>query len=844
VSTLFGRDAEIKELAGLIGKAETTGQAVLIIGEPGIGKTALLDAAGDLARATGFRVLSATGVESETQFPFAGLHQLLRPVLGTTDRIAAGRRRALLAAFGLADGPSPEFYLIAMAVVAVVGAVAAASPVAVLIDDVQWLDPQTQEVLAFLARQAGRHRLLIVGAARASHTGPYLAAGLTRLEVSGVTEAAADEILRVKSGLDSVADRMRIMRQARGNPLALLELPAARTAASRGLADDEQPPLTARLESAFAGRLAELPAPTRDAVLVAAADPVNALAEILAAAARLHGSPLAGDALGPAVAAGLVSVDSGQLSFRHPLVRSGVLQAETLARRQAAHAALAAVLDGEPYRRTWHRAQSIVGPDDEIADELEANVAVALRRGAVMSAIAGLQRSAQLTRSSATRGHRLLMAAEHAFGLGRTDLVDELVKAAARTELTELDWARSQWLREIFSDGVPGDATRVLELCGISRQALHAGDRDLALNLLLGAALRCWWADTGAMARTEVTATAAEVGGPADMDGGDPRYVAALAVADPVPQCAVVLDLLSGFAAADVADGDTLRLLGMAAHAVGDTVRSVDFLSLAESLLREEGRLGLLSQVLSMQVIDWLVLGDWRRSAAAAEEGERLAKETGQPIWRAGTLVCDALTSAFRGDVRQAFAHAAEVEFLSSRQRLNDLLSCVQLAKGAALVTTGQYAAAYPELRRLFEPSDPSFHQRERFGGVMFLADAAAEAGERDDARDVIAGLEAVAVMAPSPVLLVHLRYARAVLADPAAAPAAYAELMAADYTRWPWARARAELAYGSWLWRERGGAEALGPLRKAEAGFVRIGAVSWAARARRERARALARNR
>ena len=348
---------------------------------------------------------------------------------------------------------------------------------------------------------AGRHRLLIVGAARIGHSGPYLAAGLARLDVLGVNEAAADQILRVTAGLDSAADRLRVMRQAQGNPLALLELPAARTAAARGLADDEQPALTARLESAFAGRLAELPAPTRDAVLVAAVDPVNALDEILAAAASLHGSALAGDVLRPAAEAGLVRVGEGQLSFRHPLVRSGVLQAETLARRQAAHAALASVLDDEPYRRTWHRAQSIVGPDDEVADELEANVAVALRRGALLSAIADLQRSAQLTRSSATRGHRLLTAAEHAFGLGRTDLVDELVKAASRTELTELDWARSQWLREIFSDGIPGDATRVLELCGISRQALHAGDRDLALNLLLGAALRCWWADTGPAAR-------------------------------------------------------------------------------------------------------------------------------------------------------------------------------------------------------------------------------------------------------------------------------------------------------------------------------------------------------
>ena len=276
------------------------------------------------------------------------------------------------------------------------------------------------------------------------------------------------------------------------------------------------------------------------------------------------------------------------------------------------------------------------------------------------------------------------------------------MKAASRTELTELDWARIQWLREIFSDGVPGDTTRVSELCAVARQALRAGDRDLALNLLLGAALRCWWADTGPAARRLVTAALGEVSHAA----GDPRCIAALAVAEPVLQCGAVMDLLSGFAVTDVHDGDALRLLGMAAHAIGDTVRSVDYLSRAEAVLRDQGRLGLLSQVLSMQVIDSLELGDWVRAAAAAEEGKRLAEETGQPIWRAGTLVCDAMNSAFRGDVRQAFAHAAEVEFLSARQRLNDLLSCVQLVRGAALVATEQHAAAYAQLRRLFEPSD------------------------------------------------------------------------------------------------------------------------------------------
>jgi tetratricopeptide (TPR) repeat protein len=833
---LIGRDREVGALTELIGKATKAGQALVVIGDPGIGKSALLGAAQDAARAAGFGVLTTTGVESEAQLPFAGLHQILRPVLRSASELRPAHNTALQAAFGLAEGRRPELFQIALAAVNLLAAVAAKQPVAILLDDVQWLDQQSQEVLAFMARRAGPYPIVIVGVVRTGHPGPFLAAGLPELVIRGVEEAAADDILRLVAGVLKPADRLRIRQQAQGNPLALLELPAS-WAGSAPPADWQQPALSARLERAFAGRFAELPAATRDGVLIAAADPVDDLDEILAAASQFSGSPIGPGAFGPAADVGLLSIHDGRLHFRHPLVRSGVLQSETMTRRLAAHAALAAVLADEPYRRTWHRAQSIVGPDDQIADELEENVTLALGRGAVMSAIVGLQRSAQLTSSPARRGHRLLIAAEHAFGLGRADLVNQLVTAAARLDLSELDYARMQWLQEIFNDGVPGDATRVLELCAIARQSVQAGDRDLALNLLLGAALRCWWADTGPAARARVVEATRELTDAA----GDPRYVAALAVAEPVLECAAVMDLLSRFVPGEITDGDALRLLGMAAHAIGDTVRSVDFLGRAEALLREQGRLGLLSHVLSMQVIDRLELGDWDRASAAAAEGQQLARETGQPIWRTGTLVCDAMDNAFRGHTDLAFTYAAEVEMAASRQRLNDLLSCVQLVRGAALSNAGRYDAAYPQLRRLFEPSDPSFHQRQRFGGVMFLADAAAETGEREAARQLIAGLEEVAASTPSPVLHVHLRYARAVLADDASAPALYAELMSQDLTRWPWAKARAELAYGTWLRRRRRDAESVGVLTSALDAFDRIGATVWADRARAGMTAALA---
>ncbi len=326
-------------------------------------------------------------------------------------------------------------------------------------------------------------------------------------------------------------------------------------------------------------------------------DNADDLPEILAGASALAGQPVTVAALEAAMAAGLLQFDDLHVHFRHPLVRSGVLQLETVTRRYAANAALAEVLAGEPYRRTWHRAQSVSGQNDQVADELEAAHVVSLRRGSATEAIWALERSAQLTTDPARRGRRLLLAAEHAFGLGRADLVDQLLTRAARTSLSRLDHARMAWLREIFNDGVPGDADRVLALCDLALEAIGASESGLALNLLRGAALRCWWADTGPAARARVTEVAHLIGDGAD----DPRYAAVLAVADPVLQGQEVTQILDGVVLETLADPGALWLLGQAAHAIGDLVRAADFLSRAETKLRQHGRLGLLSQVLADQ---------------------------------------------------------------------------------------------------------------------------------------------------------------------------------------------------------------------------------------------------
>ncbi|NUR28303.1 MAG: AAA family ATPase, partial [Catenulispora sp.] len=471
---MFGRDPEVGALAAYVqGVVAGEGGAVVVVGDAGIGKSALLEQVRQNARARGCLVLTTTGVEPETELPFAALHQLLRPVLPEVSVLPDVQRDALLSAFGLCEGQRPDPALICIAVVNLLTILGRRRPLVVVADDVQWFDPQSHETFAVLARRAGEGRVAVFAAMRSGHAGALLSGGITRLFVEGVDEEAAGAILHAYAPGLSAADGQRVLADARGNPLALLELPATVEGRAWPGPDGTPPSLTVRLERAFAGRLAELAAPSRDVVLVAACASVDRVDEIFAAAAVLGGTPVDEKVLEPAVAAGLMFTDGLRVEFRHPLVRSGVLQSEGVARRLAAHAAIAEVA-GDAYRKVWHRAQSLTGRDDETADALEANVEVALGRGAVMSAIQALERAAQLTSRPDRRGRRLLMAAEHAFGLGNQELVARLTDAAGRLELSELDTARLEWLREIFNDGTPGDAVRVQQLCDIAHRAASA----------------------------------------------------------------------------------------------------------------------------------------------------------------------------------------------------------------------------------------------------------------------------------------------------------------------------------------------------------------------------------
>ena len=827
-----GRLTELERLDELMTGIEDNGHAVVINGDAGIGKSSLLREAVGLARQRDLRVLEVTGVESESGLPYAGLHRLLTPLLGEVDRLPDAQRHALLTAIGIDDGQPPQLFLVALATLTLLTESAAERPVVAVVDDLQWLDAPTSEALAFVARRVSADPILVIGTIRNGHPAPWWQGGLDEMELLGLDDAESRDLLGATGADLGVSDRALILEQAAGNPLALVELPGVRSAVARRTeVGSAYLPLSSRLERAFASRLPELPAPTRAALLVAALDHEDDLGEILAATAVLTGAAASPSVFDPAAQLGLLRFDERHITFRHPLVRSGIVQAESTERRQYAHAALAEVLGDQPYRRTWHRSLATVGPDDELADELEASHVESLRRGWVAAAITALERAAELTTDSSRRGRRLLLAAEVGFGLGRADLVDRLVAAAERTELSELDRARVEWLREIFNDGIPGDAGRVMELCAVAERSAGAGETDLALNLLLGAALRCWWADPGPMARARV----AEVTSSLTRTRSDPRHIAALAVSEPVLRGAEVIERLLAIQIETVVDPDELRALGMASHAVGAQVQAAEFLDRAETRLRAQGRLGLLPHVLGMQGAIRIDLGDWSRAAAASEEGRLVATDTGQPVWSTGTLVNDARVSGLRGDVDRALDLAAQADHSPTLRALNDFLACAQQARGFAYITSGRYAEAYDALARIFDPTEPCHHHREQLCAVMFLAEAAVHCGRVEDARKILAEMERLAEITPSPALQVNLLYARPVLADDHEAEELYRAALAADLSRWPWHRARIQLAYGTWLRRQRRVAESREPLRSSLAAFEVIGARTWADQARTE---------
>ncbi|MDS0132199.1 MULTISPECIES: AAA family ATPase [unclassified Amycolatopsis] len=819
---LTGRDTELKELGELVDGPEDR-SGVLIRGEAGIGKSALVASTAAAASVAGLRVLRTTGAEAERNLAYAGLHQLLHPVRAGVAELPAPQRDALQTALGLASGAKPSAYLVGLAVLTLLAEEAAAKPLLLVAEDVHWLDRASADVLAFVARRIETEPIVLVATLRDGAESPLLSAGLTSMVLERLPADAAAEVLDSVAPRLAPAVRTRLLAEAAGLPLALTELPAA-VASLDGV--DPVLPLTERLERTFTARVAALPEATRTALLVAALNETTSLAETLAATDALLGTGTTAAAdpaiLAPAVEARLIELSAGAVTFRHPLMRSAIPASATPLDRRNAHLALVEALRDQPDRRAWHQAAATAGPDETVAGELERTAERARFRGGAAAAIAALEQAARLSPDAGDRTDRLLLAAELAVESGRRETAERLVHAASPADPRRR--ATAGRLLSEFEDGVREDPARVAELARTAASVAEDGQHDAAMRILWSAAMRCFWTEPGPEARKALLDVADRL----PIPDGDPRIVAVSAYVAPFERGEAVLGHLRELVAKTGADPEVDRYLGSAALQVGAFDLAARFSAAAAPGLRAQGRLGLLPRALAVQAWSRVRLGDLAGAVPAAAEAVRFARETGQPFMAGLATAVQAEIAALRGEHKQAKTLADEAERAGLAAGARPVLATVQLTRGLAGLSEGRFEDAFADLRRLLDPADPAYQLALRTYCVAELTEAAVRAGRTAELREVVTGLECLDT--PSPALHIGLRYARAVL-DPS--DELFAEAL--DSAGWPAERGRVHLAYGEWLRRQRRVVESRTHLRTARKTFDALGMAAWADRARRE---------
>jgi DNA-binding CsgD family transcriptional regulator len=817
------------------------GTALVIWGDAGSGKSALLAEAGRLAEEEGRLVLRATGVESEATMPFAGLYQLLGPTLDGVDRLPEGQRQALLDAFG-STGESPEVFFVALATLHLLGDLAARQHIAALVDDSQWLDAPSLDVLRFVARRIEADPVTLVASCRTGFEGELAVSEAREIELRGLDTKHAADLLDARFPGLSPQTRQQVLELAEGNPLALIELPPVleKTPLEPGM---DWLPLTSRLERAFAVRMLDLPTTTQWMLFVLALDDRPSASEVLAAAAKIVRAPVTIADLAPAEAERLVVVDGLALRFRHPLMRSAVRGAATTAQRHAAHTALAEVLSDAPERSVWHRAACAIGPDEAIAAQLEATASGIRQRHENAGAIAALRRAAELTASTPLRGARLAAAAELAMELGRNKLVAELLDQA---EVLDLDAAARHcvmWLREALAEA-SGTGT-VESMVAVAEELAVGGDERLALRALFTAAVRCYMFKVDEAIRARVTQVADDL----SLAPEDPMRASIYALADPSVRGPWVLENARstpehfiGTEGDTATAADALHMYGLAWTCLAEFRTSVGFQEAAIARLRSQGRLGILARALGSHSVSRMVLGDWRLASQAADECLRLmgyvrgspdTATDGERVLNAGSaLLVLGTVAANQGEAALAEALVDEAVQVMGWIGSSFCLAGIQAARASLALTAGRPSEAFDHALAIFDPDDGAAHWGvSRWGSVLRdLADAAVASGK---ARTAVALLAARDRDANSDESRATLAYVDAVLAESDVEECFRRALnYAATSSHF---EARLHLAFGLWLRRERRGIEARSYLRSALDGFEASGAVPWAGRARQE---------
>jgi len=823
---LLGRDRELALLYALVDRIEEQGGALLVRGEAGIGKSALLAAAKGRATHRGVTVVSTTGALSEAQLAFAGLHQLLLPLLGGLDLLPDPQRRALEAAFGIAEGDTPDLFLVGLATLGLVAERAAETPLLFLVEDAHWLDRPSSEVLQFVARRIESDPTVLLFAVRDGVPSLFDDAELSELPLDGLGEDASNALLDLAAASLPADLRRRILEVAAGNPLALIELPAAAAQLGTRASQSGPLPLTARLEQTFASRLTTLGPGVRRLLLLAALDDLD-LAEL----SRAAGTPLEPDDLTPAVAAGLGTLDAGGFRFRHPLIVSAVTQAATADQLRSAHDALAEAFADEPDRAVWHRAAAVSGPNEAVAEALDAAANRATLRGAGDVAVSALERAAELTAEPQRRAQRLFLAGDLAREVGRPSDSVRLLRAAQQIGLPAAEHAITSFHLEIAESTWSGSAT-IRDFARIARELVDSGEGQRALQALATIAVRAYWERLDAETRREIAAIADEIDVPAD----DSVRLRVLGLIDPLGSGKEVVEQISGLSPVGMSDPDPLFDIGIAASSVWAWNLALPFLRAAASAARARGRLGLLAHTLVFETWADLHRGAVRQAITRAAEGARISEEIRTLRYMVAARLAEAIAGAEQGEDETPERLIAEAEALLIPLGAHPMLALTAFARGRLALARERFGDAYEHLVRIFDPESVAFHSFIRGGALADLADAAVRGdGDLDLVRGYLAEWEQIAAETGAPHLQVQLAYAAAILAPDGVAERHFRTAIASAQAEWPFYVARAQLAYGVWLRRRRRMTQSRAPLREAAETFDALGLLRYAERARRE---------
>jgi tetratricopeptide (TPR) repeat protein len=832
IEVLLGRRSECETLDRLLEAARAGLSGTLVVrGEPGVGKTALLNNA--IQSASGFRIARAAGVESEMELAFAAVHQLCAPMLDRLERLPGPQHDALGVAFGLSAGSAPDRFLVGLAVLSLLSEVGEERPLLCLVDDAQWLDRASAQALAFVARRLLADSVALVVATREP---VEELTGLPELLVEGLGNGDARALLGSALGVpldERVRDR--IVAETRGNPLALLELPRGLTLAqlAGGFGVLDVPGLPGRIEDGFRQRDAALPAAARRLLLVAAADPVGDPVLVWRAAARLGIGPEAATA---AEAEGLLAIGA-RVTFRHPLVRSAVYWAAPLGERRVVHRALAEATDpaADPDRRAWHRAQAAAGPDEEVAFELERSAGRAQARGGVAAAAAFLERSAALTLDSGRRAERALAAAQAKYQAGAFDEALALLATAEAGPLDEFHRAQADLLRgQIMfasrrgSDAPPMllKAARQFELLDVRRA------RDTYLEALSAALFAGRLALGGGVLEVAQAARAAPRSAqPAHapdllLDG------LAVLITDGYPAGVPLLKrALSAFRGEDISMREQVRWLWVACHAaivVWDYETWHALSARQVQLARDAGALAVLPMALTSLAAALAWLGDFAAVAALIAEAETLTEATGSqlPPYSALALAAWQGREADVGGLIEANVNGV------MRRGEGMGLANMQWATASLYNGLGRYDDALAAAQQAGE------HPQELWSTLVLpeLIEAAARSGKTASAADALRRLSEITRASGTEWALGTEACSRALLTDGEAAETLYREAIGRlGHSRLHVALARAHLLYGEWLRRQGRRLDAREQLRSAHEMFTEFGMRGFAERARVE---------